>query len=174
MCIACPPASVRPFERALTRSVFRRAAYPTWIITGSTDEGPVGFTATSVVSVSMEPPLVSFNLSRTSSSIGAIRRGDRVAAHLLDASQTALAGRFSRDPAARFPDDGSWRPDSNGLPALTDTCARLVLVVRELVEAGDSYVVLAEVEKGSVNTAIPLLHHRGAFTPGDRLLPSAS
>lgn len=52
----------------LLRSVFRQHAAGVAVITARGDEGPVGFTATSLASVSAEPPLISFGIGTGASS----------------------------------------------------------------------------------------------------------
>lgn len=165
MCHTCTPVRARPQQRALTKSVFRRAAYPAWVITSAADYDPVGFTATSVVPVSTDPPLVSFSVGKSSAALSVLRHTGWAAAHLLDASQAALATTYAAQSTSAFPDDGSWIFDERGIPEIRDTCARLVLSIRELFDAGDSYVALADVAEGSVGSAFPLLQHRGTYTP---------
>ncbi|MBW8821649.1 MAG: flavin reductase, partial [Streptomyces sp.] len=52
----------------LLRSVFRQHAAGVAVITASGDAGPVGFTATSLASVSAEPPMLSFGIGTGASS----------------------------------------------------------------------------------------------------------
>ena len=144
-------------------SAFRSAASSVWVVTTSTSSAtgpqPVGFTAISLVSVSLAPALVSFNVSRSSSSLPALVASRRFAAHLLAEDQEPLARRYAAPAAGRFPDDGSWEWGTEGLPALPGAVARLTGSVRELVDAGDSQLVLAEVVAVSVAERAPLVHH---------------
>lgn len=166
MCNSCSsavlPNSARPID---LQSVFRRVASSTWVIAAVGEEGPVGFTATSLVPVSITPPLVSFTIAKTSPALPALRDSRWAAAHLLDASQQAVAAQFVRNEAASIPEDGSWRYDDRGLPRLKESCARLVVSIRELFDAGESLVALADVRDGAIGSASPLLHHRGGFVP---------
>lgn len=165
MCTSCSSAVLPDHSLPVdVRSVFTRVASSTWVIAGVDESGPVGFTATSLVPVSIAPPLVSFNLAKTSPALPALRDNGWAAAHLLDAQQRRVARQFLRD-AVTLPDDGSWRYDDRGLPELKDACARLVVSIRELFDAGESYVALADVRDGSIGSASPLLHHRGGFVP---------
>ena len=50
-------------DQAVFRSVFRRHAAGVAVITAAAGGRPVGFTATSLTSVSVEPPLLSFGIS---------------------------------------------------------------------------------------------------------------
>lgn len=149
------------------RTAFRRAASSAWVVTGARAPAldPVGFTAISVVSVSLDPPLVSFNIARTSSSLATLRRTRRAAVHLLADGQGRLAARFAADRSRRFVDDGTWAW-RDGLPEVHGAALRLVTTLVDLVEAGDSYLALARVERTSADpggTAYPLVHHAGRF-----------
>nr|WP_246242235.1 flavin reductase family protein [Flexivirga aerilata] len=145
------------------RDTFRDAVSSTWVVTSAADEVPAGFTAISVVSVSVAPPLVSFNLSKASSSRPIVERAGRVALHLLGEEQEHLARRFAGDRAQRFAPDREWHWHADGLPALSASVCRLGARVVSLVDAGDSLVVLAEVESQVASGGRPLLHHRGAY-----------
>lgn len=147
------------------RALFRGAASSTWVVTGTGPNGPVGFTAISIMSVSVEPPLVSFNISKQSSSLGSIARSLRAALHLLSAEQRSLAERFARDRTQRFSDAGIWSFDRHGLPALHDVAARMVVDIVNLVEAGDSFIAVAAVRGVDANSPTPLIHHAGDYHP---------
>lgn len=159
------PPAVPPDTQLDLRATFGRAASSTWVVTGSGERGPVGFTAISIISVSLAPPLVSFNISKNSSSLVTIAQTGRAALHLLGAGQEALAQRFARDRTKRFVDDGAWGYDDHGLPRLRDVRARLITRVQDLVDAGDSFVTIARVEHATASPGQPLLHHAGAYTP---------
>ena len=146
------------------RGAVRAAASSTWVVTTSAPDGaPVGFTAISVVSVSMQPPMISFNVSRTSSSLPALTGSRRFAVHLLAHDQEALARRFAGPAAARFPVDGTWAWGADGVPELDDVVARLSGTVTSFVEAGDSLLVLALVESSQDSGREPLVHHGRAY-----------
>lgn len=147
------------------RAAFGQAAASTWVVTGSGERGPVGFTAISVVSVSLHPPLVSFNISKNSSSLVTLAQTGRAAVHLLAHDQLHVAERFARDRAGRFVDDGTWAYDEHGLPAVHDVACRLVTRVHDLVDSGDSFVVIARVEHVVTSPHAPLLHHAGRYLP---------
>lgn len=149
------------------RSLFRRATASAWVVTSAGEDrlGPVGFTAISVVSVSLDPPLVSFNIGKSSSSLVTLGRRRKAALHLLGDGQPDLASRFAGDRTLRFVDDGRWGWE-DGLPALHGVTARLVTTITDLVDAGDSYVAIARVERTAAAHPAQhtLLHHAGRFS----------
>ncbi|MEU9000052.1 flavin reductase family protein [Streptomyces caniferus] len=149
------------------REVFRHHAAGVAVITTrapSPDRRPVGFTATSLTSVSAEPPLVGFGLSVRSSSWPAFRVAPRVGIHLLADDQEELAAVFARRAADRFAAPTAWREGPYGLPELDAALAFLVCDVVTEVPAGDHSLFLARVLDASVKGGkAPLLYHAGQF-----------
>ncbi|MFG2129408.1 flavin reductase family protein [Streptomyces sp. NPDC048751] len=149
----------------LLRSAFRRHAAGVAVITARGENGPVGFTATSLTSVSAEPPVISFGISTGASSWPAISGADHVGVHVLGEHQQELAATFARSGADRFGAPTAWTEGPEGVPVLDDVLAWLVCRVVARVPAGDHRVVLAEVVLGDPTGAgRPLLYHQGRFT----------
>ncbi|MGW3417293.1 flavin reductase family protein [Streptomyces phaeochromogenes] len=156
-----PPELASP---DLLRSVFRRHAAGVAVITANGDEGPVGFTATSLTSVSAEPPMVSFGVGTGASSWPAIAERDHVGVHILGEHQRELAATFARSGADRFGAPTAWQEGPEGVPVLDDVLAWLVCRVVARVPAGDHRIVLAEVVLGDpAGAGRPLLYHQGDF-----------
>jgi flavin reductase (DIM6/NTAB) family NADH-FMN oxidoreductase RutF len=148
----------------LLRSVFRRHAAGVAVITARGDAGPVGFTATSLTSVSAEPPLLSFGIGTAASSWPAISGTDHIGVHILGEHQEDLAATFARSGADRFGPDTAWRDGPEGVPVLDDVPAWLVCRIVSRVPAGDHRIVLAEVVLGDpAGPGRPLLYHQGRF-----------
>ncbi len=148
----------------LLRSVFRRHAAGVAVITAQGGGSPVGFTATSLTSVSAEPPLVSFGIGAGASSWPVISEAEHVGVHILGDHQEALAGTFARSGVDRFGAPTGWREGPEGVPLLDDVLAWLVCRVVARVPAGDHRIVLAEVVVGDPSGAgRPLLYHQGRF-----------
>ncbi|GGW43084.1 flavin-dependent reductase [Streptomyces lucensis JCM 4490] len=149
----------------LLRSTFRRHAAGVAVITARGAGGPVGFTATSLTSVSAEPPLVSFGIGTGGSSWPAIAEADHVGVHILGEHQGELAATFARSGADRFGARTAWREGPEGVPLLDGVLAWLVCRIVGRVPAGDHRIVLAEVALGDpTGTGRPLLYHQGRFT----------
>ncbi|MEW2494799.1 flavin reductase family protein [Streptomyces nodosus] len=157
-------AAFRLGSPELLRSVFRRHAAGVAVITAQRDGTPVGFTATSLTSVSAEPPLVSFGIGAGSSSWAVISEADHVGVHILGEHQEALAGTFARSGADRFGAPTAWSEGPEGVPVLDEVLARLVCRVVARIPAGDHHLVVAEVVLGeSGGAGRPLLYHQGRF-----------
>ncbi|MCF3120323.1 MULTISPECIES: flavin reductase family protein [Streptomyces] len=148
----------------LLRSVFRRHAAGVAVITAAQGPRPVGFTATSLTSVSAEPPMISFGIGTGASSWPAISEADHVGVHILGEHQQDLAATFARSGADRFGAPTRWREGPEGVPVLDGALAWLVCRIVARVPAGDHRLVLAEVVEGDpAGEGRPLLYHQGRF-----------
>ncbi|MFE0510732.1 flavin reductase family protein [Streptomyces sp. NPDC058964] len=149
----------------LLRSAFRRHAAGVAVITARGDSGPVGFTATSLTSVSAEPPLLSFGIGTGASSWPAISTTGHVGVHILGEHQSDLAATFARSGADRFGAPTAWREGPEGVPVLDDVLVWLVCRIVGRVPAGDHRIVLGEVVVGDpAGAGRPLLYHQGRFS----------
>ncbi len=154
-------------DRDLYRRLLRRHASGVVVVTAPGDP-PVGVTVTSFTSVSLDPPMVSFNLARTASAWPTIEVADRVAVHVLTAGQEHIARTFATSGIDRFAAYGPWHPGPDGVPLLDGVLARLVCRVVSRVEAGDHAIVLATPVSGDLHDdewAAPLVYHAGRYIP---------
>jgi flavin reductase (DIM6/NTAB) family NADH-FMN oxidoreductase RutF len=78
------------------REVMRRFPAPVAVVTTEVDGERFGLTVGSLVSLSLEPPLVGISIGKDSSSHEPIRRAEGWAVSLLGASQTSVAQHFAR------------------------------------------------------------------------------
>ena len=78
------------------RAALSQFATGVTIITCSTDDGPVGMTANSFNSVSLDPALVLWSISKTSRRYDYFATAKRFAIHVLDADQANLCMAFSK------------------------------------------------------------------------------
>ncbi|MEU2036733.1 flavin reductase family protein [Nocardia amamiensis] len=138
------------------------------VVTLSSPRGPVGFTATSFASLSLDPPLVSFNIAHTSSSLTAMLDAESVVIHFLGEHQQHLAHRFSRAAEERFTDRSLWTALDTGEPVLHGTPIWLRTTVHQLIPIGDHTFVVGLVTRVHDNTdeepaAAPLLYYNGRY-----------
>jgi flavin reductase (DIM6/NTAB) family NADH-FMN oxidoreductase RutF len=146
------------------RRLFRRHAAAVAVITTTYRGDPVGLLVTSLASVSTTPPLISFNVSRTSSSWPALQECKHLGLHVLAHDQEELAGRFARKGADRFTPATAWHSGPFRVPLIDDVAARSVAVVEQRVPAGDHVIVVARLLDVSAREDLaPLLHHDGAY-----------
>lgn len=115
------------------------------LIAAATPEGPVGLTASSVASVSIDPPTLSFSVSKSGGSAGGVLQAETFLVHLLGESQAPLAVSFATSGAERFTEEQGWRTLETGEPHLPSAPVALRARTVEIVSAGSSRLVLAEV-----------------------------
>lgn len=146
------------------RRLFRRHAAGVTVVTLDGPAGPVGFTATSVSSISAEPPLVSLAVAATSSSSPALLAADSLLVHFLGAAQQETAARFSTSGVDRFAAPSVWCKLPTGEPLLTDAPAWLRGRIEYRLPVGDHYLVVARVLRTHVATEdAPLVYHDGQY-----------
>lgn len=152
-------------DPALFRSTVGRYASGITIITGHDDQGPVGFTCQSFYSVSVDPPLVSFSVMKTSSTYPRIRETGTFAVNILSRGQEAVSDQFARsgtDKWARLP----VRSTDQGNPLLEGTLAWLDCQIWAEYDAGDHIIVIGRVmELGTTDGhhPAPLMYFEGKY-----------
>lgn len=152
-----PDASITPDE---FRALFRHHPDAVPIVVAHDARGvPVGFTSTSVVSVSAEPPILAFSIATASSSWPAIRDSGEISISFLSADQAEVAHRFSTHGIDRFA-PGGWHTLTSGEVVIDDAPAWLTARVERRVDAGNSHVIVAEIRKsgGSLATGARLIY----------------
>lgn len=146
---------------------FRRHAAGVALVVGETSTGPVGATVSSLASVSVDPPMLSFSLARTSSVGPRLVGCDELAVFVLAATQADLAAAYADREAERFTPEQGWVRERDDL-VLPDALVTLRGRPAHVVPAGGSWLVLLEVERVELGApAAPLVHHdRAYWAPG--------
>ena len=126
------------------KAAFRNHPAGVAVITADAGDGPVALTATSVFSVSAEPPLLVFSVSDLSSSTPTIRKADTVVVHLLGAGQLDIAKLGATSGIDRFADTSIWTRLPTGEPYFPAAHAWIRGRVVNKMEAGGSTVVAVQ------------------------------
>ncbi|MET0780180.1 MAG: flavin reductase family protein [Microbacterium sp.] len=165
---APPPA--RAFGESLTaeqfKALFRGHPGGVAVITAYGADGPVALTATSVSSVSVDPPLLIFSISGLSSAAPVIAESTSLVVHLLDADDLHLAQLGATSGADRFADPETWTRLATGEPVYLGVRAWVRCVVVNRMDAGDSTVIAAHAVQASIERDVApqdagnaLVHH---------------
>jgi flavin reductase (DIM6/NTAB) family NADH-FMN oxidoreductase RutF len=170
---ASPPvdrgAPIAPTDAAALRAALGQFATGVTIVTTTTDQGrPVGLTANSFTSVSMDPPLVLWSLSKRSGSLDAFRSAPHFAVNVLAASQQDLCDRFARRTDADRFEGVALSPSDQGLPVIEGALASFECSTYAQYEAGDHVVFLGRVEHHRAREGDALIFRAG------RMLSSAT
>lgn len=141
------------------KQVFRQHAAGVAVITFAGGHGPVGFTATSVISVSATPPLLAFAIAADSSSWHELQHAQTVVVNFLDAPSAHLSAQFARRGVDRFA-GVQHEQLPHGEPLLPQAAAWVRASVVERIPAGSSYLVtLHALDAQVARTATPLVYH---------------
>ena len=157
-----------PVDLAAFKQAFRRHASGVAVITSTRGDGtPVGFTATSLASLSAVPPLATFNMARSASAWAAIVENDRVVIHILGERNRAVAEQMSGPNEQRFVGD-HWHHGPHGLPVLNDVTSWMVGRIIERVPVHNNAVVVVQIEEGGMgeDDRALLYHERTYRVPG--------
>lgn len=126
--------------------------------------GPLGFTAQSFVSVSLDPPLVAVCPARSSRSWPLMRDVGRFAVNILAGDQQSVCDRFARSGSDKFAGI-DWRPGDNGAPVLDGALASIECELHAEHDAGDHTLALGLVTGLRIERphAEPLMFMRGRY-----------
>lgn len=127
------------------KAVFRHHPGGVAVITFRAPTGPVGFTATSVISVSAEPAILAFSLASTSSARQAIESAESVVVNFLGVDQRDVATQFARRGVDRFA-GVRWCPLPTGEPVLEGTTAWIRGRIENRFSVGDSLLITLRAE----------------------------
>ena len=119
-------------------------------------------TASSVASVSLNPPLVLVSVDRKNDMYPALRAAQRFILNVLAADQEALSRRFAEDHPNRF-DGVGYQQNKHGLPVLDGVLASIECEKQTEVPGGDHTVFFGLVTGGTVSDRRPLLYYRGGY-----------
>ncbi|WP_029291016.1 flavin reductase family protein [Cellulomonas sp. HZM] len=120
----------------------------------------VGFTATSVISVSAAPPLLAFSLAASSSSWPALARTSTLALSFLADHQDDVSARFATSGIDRFA-AGGWRALETGEPVIEGALSWVRGRVVQRVAVGSSFLVSVEAISSSVRLSTECAHREG-------------
>jgi 3-hydroxy-9,10-secoandrosta-1,3,5(10)-triene-9,17-dione monooxygenase reductase component len=140
----------------------------TVVTTWDADGHPAGFTASSVTSVSLDPPLVLVCVAHTAQSYQALHAHGRFAINILHLDHEQVARRFASSSTVgseKFEGMG-YRHGALGLPILEDALAEIECTTEHVYPAGDHTIFVGRVEaadsRGDAGFE-PLLYYRGRF-----------
>lgn len=149
------------------RGAMRLVPSPVTVVTARSGEAIRGITIGSFTSVSLEPPLISFNVGRASRMHDLITRADGYAVHVLGESQVGLSEHFARPdltPEEQFAgvpcEEGPGR-----LPLIREVPVILLCRPYAVYPAGDHSILVGEVTQIRVDPAAErsLLYYRQGY-----------
>lgn len=134
------------------------------IVTAMTDDGaPVGLTANSFTSVSLDPPLLLVCIANGAGSAPAIRAASRFAVNVLQIGQQPTSNRFAGKGEDRFAAT-PWEVGEFGTPVLTGSLASFECATDAVHPGGDHFILVGRVLRVRFEPRRdPLLYFRGKY-----------
>jgi flavin reductase (DIM6/NTAB) family NADH-FMN oxidoreductase RutF len=126
------------------------------------DGTPTGLAASSFTSVSLDPPLVSFSVAKTSKTWPDLRRAAHLGLTVLAEHHGDVCRQLAGPVEQRF-DDIAISASDDGAVTLDEGLARFDCTIYREVEAGDHLVVLLRLHAVEHSVGQPLVFHRSGF-----------
>lgn len=151
-----PSSDLQAFRRALGRF-----GTGVTVITALEHGTPIGITANSFSSLSLDPPLVLWSPAKSSARHDAFVAADAFNVHILANSQKPICEAFVRNKHGFT--GVAHTINADGIPVLSDCLAVFECRTAALHEGGDHTLVIGRVEEYSSMEGSPLLFLNGQY-----------
>ncbi|MEL7446766.1 MAG: flavin reductase family protein [Pseudomonadota bacterium] len=150
--------------RSLRDALGTFATGVTVVTTLSPDGEPVGLTANSFTSVSLEPPLLLVCPARSATTTAALEVCDHFAINVLESRQEAVSTLFATKGTERF-EGTEFETWDHDVPILRDALASFECRKYALHEGGDHLILVGEIVRARYAThGDPLLYFRSRYS----------
>lgn len=160
--LAWDETNMTPFDPRALRDAFGCFMTGVTVVTTQQDGKPLGFTANSFSSVSLDPPLLLVSLARSSRNFAHFVAADGFAINVLAENQKEVSGTFARPVEDRFA-TVDWQPGPAGSPVIAGVSAWFDCKLSQIVEAGDHVVLIGEIKGFAASQEPGLGYYRGAY-----------
>ena len=124
---------------------------------------PVGLTANSFTSLSLDPPLLLVCVAKDAASAGPLGQAEHFAVNVLQTEQRPASITFSTRVEDRF-GCTEWSEGEHGAPVLLDSLSVFECKRYAVHEGGDHFILVGEVVKATFEPGLdPLLYFRGRY-----------
>jgi flavin reductase (DIM6/NTAB) family NADH-FMN oxidoreductase RutF len=151
------PDTARAFRDALGRF----ATGVTIVTCKAPDGGPLGITANSFSSVSLDPPLVLWSPARASKRFAAFEAAKHFAIHVLADDQHHVCHGFANE-GSHF-ETLDWHSGAHGVPLIDGCLARFECSRHAVHDGGDHAIIVGRVNAAKVAEGMPLIFAGGAY-----------
>lgn len=146
------------------KAIFRHHPGGVAFITAHTGDRHVALTASSLTSLSAEPPMLMFSVSSLSSSFPIVAECDTVAIHMIDADTIELAKLGAASGADRFADPERWTELPTGERVFPEASVWIRARIEQRIELGTATVCVVRALESSLPSENP-----GETPRGDQL-----
>jgi flavin reductase (DIM6/NTAB) family NADH-FMN oxidoreductase RutF len=156
------------FDRRDFRRALGQFATGVTVVTASAPDGrKIGVTVNSFSSVSLDPPLILWSLSRQTGSFSDFTNVTHFAVNVLEAKQHHLSRQFSTPLADKFA-GVEFVEAKTGVPVLKGVIAQFVCRKVRQYDGGDHVIFVGEVEEYKYEDGEPLVFHSGRYRVATR------
>ena len=127
------------------------------------DQNPIGMTVNSFNSVSLNPPLILWSISRDSNCFDDFIKAETFAVHVLNHSQEDLSNRFAESGGDKFL-GLSLESGFKTAPILPDFSACFECKTEHQYDGGDHIILVGKVVSFEDRGTDPLVFYRGQYT----------
>jgi flavin reductase (DIM6/NTAB) family NADH-FMN oxidoreductase RutF len=153
----------RGVEPPQFRQLLGRFATGVTVLTSRLPDGePIGMTANSLASVSLQPPLVLVSVEKDHDMHTAMEKGTHYVFNILSSEQEAVSRRFAASERDRFR-GVSYRENQHGIAVLDGVVAHIECEKQMAVPGGDHTIFVGLVVGGDATDKRPLLYYRGGY-----------
>jgi flavin reductase (DIM6/NTAB) family NADH-FMN oxidoreductase RutF len=140
------------------------SAYPTGIaiVAALADGAPVGLVVGSFTSVSLDPPLASFCVGKTSRTWPALAQAGAVGVSVLGEDQEEICRAMAGARESRF-ETVCWQATPGGAVTLHGAAATFACQIENRIDAGDHEIVVLYIDEFVGSARLPLVFHGSAF-----------
>jgi flavin reductase (DIM6/NTAB) family NADH-FMN oxidoreductase RutF len=131
------------------------------VVTALSDRGPLGMTANSFTSLSLDPPLVLWAPAKSSRRAESFTRAAHYAIHIMAEDQHDLALHFSKQGEGF--DAVDWTPSVRDVPILAGCLARFECSLHAVHDAGDHTIVIGHVDQATFRPGKGLIFKQGQY-----------
>jgi len=126
------------------------------------NKNPLGFTANSFTSVSLDPKLISICIDKESFNIDSFSITKHFAVSVLSESQQSISTTFATPNEDRFK-NVEWRSENTGSPIINGAVAWFDCNTERVVDAGDHLILIGNIIGFDSSPKTPLMYLRGNY-----------
>jgi flavin reductase (DIM6/NTAB) family NADH-FMN oxidoreductase RutF len=134
------------------------------IVTSRAPDGtPIGLTANSFTSVSLDPPLLLVSIANNAGSAEALKQASHFVVNVLQTSQQPASNRFAGKGEDRFAAT-PWQQGESGMPLIDGSLGSFECKRHAIHDGGDHFLLVGEIVRAQYEPRRdPLLYFRGKY-----------
>lgn len=146
------------------KSVMRRVASSVAVVTAHGQDGDAGITATSVASVTMEPPSILVCINKTTRLHAAVLGSGEFRVNYLSEHQQDVAAVFGGQHTGDRFERGAWHRKAPCGPRLCESLGSMPCTLARATDCGTHTVFIGTVGTAELQAGNPLLYCNGEYS----------